>query len=131
MQGVTYTLQPCGNKPNCVSSLAEGKSPKLKPWVVGPTEGAPKVIAQVAALLGKQKHVSIVKITELYLHLVYTSSLFRFKDDVEFLHDVASGLLHFRSASRLGYYDFRANLNRYHTICGQFETTFSWLSAKN
>ena len=49
---------------------------------------------------------------ENYLHFVFVSKFFGFKDDVEFFFDQAAGLLQVRSASRLGRYDFGANRKR-------------------
>jgi uncharacterized protein (DUF1499 family) len=44
---------------------------------------------------------------------VFTTRLFRFKDDVEFYIDADEGQVHFRSASRVGYSDMGANRKRY------------------
>ena len=48
-----------------------------------------------------------------YIHAVFTSRLFRFKDDVEFYIDAAAEQVHFRSGSRVGYSDMGANRKRY------------------
>ena len=44
------------------------------------------------------------------------SLIFRFVDDVEIRFDDQAKLIHFRSASRLGYRDFGVNRNRMETI---------------
>ncbi|MDI9554865.1 MAG: DUF1499 domain-containing protein, partial [Pseudomonadota bacterium] len=45
---------------------------------------------------------------------------FRFVDDVEFLFDDAAKLIHVRSASRVGVYDFEVNRNRVEDIRRRF-----------
>ena len=47
-----------------------------------------------------------------YLHAEARSFLFRFVDDVEFLVDPQQKLIHFRSASRVGYSDLGVNRAR-------------------
>lgn len=71
-----------------------------------------QAIDRIAAVLSKMPRVRVVMHRENYLHAVFSSLVFRFRDDVEFLADGDSGLLHFRSAARLGYYDFGANRRR-------------------
>lgn len=71
-----------------------------------------EAIDRVAAVLSTLPRVRVVEQRENYLHAVFRSLVFRFPDDVEFLADGDSGLLHFRSAARLGYYDFGANRRR-------------------
>jgi uncharacterized protein (DUF1499 family) len=55
---------------------------------------------------------NIVNANDDYLYAEFTSSIMGYVDDVEFLHNQASGLTHVRSASRLGYSDLGANRNR-------------------
>ena len=51
-----------------------------------------------------------------YLYAEYQSSLFKFVDDVEFVLDESAGVIHMRSASRLGRKDFGANRARLEAI---------------
>ena len=55
-----------------------------------------------------------------YLKLEVRSAIFSFVDDVEFEFDDVAKLIHFRSASRLGYYDFGVNRRRMETIIREF-----------
>jgi uncharacterized protein (DUF1499 family) len=55
-----------------------------------------------------------------YLKVEFRSAIFSFIDDVEFEFDDASKFIHFRSASRSGYYDFRVNRRRMEAIIQQF-----------
>jgi uncharacterized protein (DUF1499 family) len=47
-----------------------------------------------------------------YLHAEFRSKLMGFVDDVEFTFDARAGVLHVRSASRLGRRDFNVNRER-------------------
>jgi uncharacterized protein (DUF1499 family) len=55
-----------------------------------------------------------------YLKVEFRSAIFSFVDDVEFEFDDAAKLIHFRSASRLGYYDFGVNRRRMKKIIQEF-----------
>ncbi len=69
-------------------------------------------VKEVIELLGGQVNYS----DENYLASTFTSDLFGFIDDVEFRVDQGNGLLHVRSASRVGYSDLHANRNRVEQI---------------
>jgi uncharacterized protein (DUF1499 family) len=60
--------------------------------------------------------VSVVENRGNYMKLEFRSAFFSFVDDVEFEFDDAVKLVHFRSASRLGYYDFGVNRGRMEAI---------------
>ncbi|RME32632.1 MAG: DUF1499 domain-containing protein, partial [Gammaproteobacteria bacterium] len=47
-----------------------------------------------------------------YLHAIFTTPLFRFTDDLECRLDRQAGLIHLRSASRVGHWDLGANRRR-------------------
>ena len=55
------------------------------------------------------------------MHAEFTSVIFRFVDDVEFLLDADSLSIHVRSASRVGYSDLGANRARALAIWQKFE----------
>jgi uncharacterized protein (DUF1499 family) len=50
--------------------------------------------------------------TDTYLHARVRTPLFRFVDDLEILLDSEAGLVHVRSASRIGDWDLGANRRR-------------------
>ena len=62
----------------------------------------------VTAMPGAQ----IISEQDQYLYAEFTSRLMGFVDDVEFLADPAAGLVHVRSASRLGHSDLGVNRKR-------------------
>ncbi len=65
-------------------------------------------------------HVSVVENRRNFMKLEFRSAFFSFVDDVEFEFDDAVKVIHFRSASRLGYYDFGVNRRRMETIIREF-----------
>jgi uncharacterized protein (DUF1499 family) len=71
------------------------------------------VLKTVVAGLPRTK---LIEEDENYLHYEFTSLLFRFVDDVEFLFDDGTKTIHFRSASRTGYGDLGVNRRRMEEI---------------
>ena len=51
-----------------------------------------------------------------YFRTEFTSRILRFVDDAEFLFDPEAQVVHVRSASRTGYWDFGANRKRVEQI---------------
>jgi uncharacterized protein (DUF1499 family) len=105
-----HRLRPCPASPNCVSSLAEDKRHHLPPIpCCGTIE---ETIEQIRLVLVNMPRIRIVELDGNYLRAEATSLLFRFVDDVEFIVDAEAGMIHFRSASRIGYSDLGANRAR-------------------
>ena len=63
----------------------------------------------------------IVTSDQRYLHAEFRSLWLGFVDDVEFLADETQDLLHFRSASRVGYSDLGVNRTRLEEITRQHQ----------
>ncbi len=103
-------LLPCPSSPTCVCSedqpaLAlrlEGYSPDLA-W---------QLLRNIVAAQGGE----IVVQNKSYLHAKFYSKWMRFVDDLEARLDSDAGLIHMRSASRTGYYDFNVNRKRVEQI---------------
>lgn len=102
-------LAPPPRSPNCVSSRAE---PSDAEHHILPLSGT--TLARVRTVIEAMPRVRIVEATDDYLHAVFTSALFRFKDDVEFEQDGPD--VHVRSASRVGHSDLGANRKRVEAI---------------
>jgi uncharacterized protein (DUF1499 family) len=103
-------LAACPPSPNCVSTQAERPRQYLAP--IPFSNSAEAVIETVAALVAAEPHTEIIVQQPAYLHAIVRSPTFSFPDDVEFYADEAAGLLHFRSASRLGNGDGGVNRRR-------------------
>ena len=103
-------LAPCPSRPNCVTSAPADDDHRI-PGLA--TLGSPLSAWEgLKALLAETEGVEVVTSTPDYLHVVYTSALMRYRDDVEFLlrpdqHEIAV-----RSASRVGYGDMGVNRSR-------------------
>ena len=112
------TLAPCPTSPNCVSTQSEHKRHAMAPlpyWQTGD-----KSRECILGILEGMKRVRIVKSTEYYVYAEFKTALWGFVDDVEFFFDEASRVVHFRSASRSGYYDFGVNRRRMKEISGKY-----------
>ena len=68
------------------------------------------------AIIAEMPRTLILEETGDYLRVQFTTQILRFKDDVEFHLVTAGGIVHIRSASRVGYSDFGANRKRVEMI---------------
>lgn len=103
-------LRPCPSSPNCVSS--EAATPAEKRVTPFPAPNGPGDMDRLASLVASWPRTDVISRTEGYLHAESTSRLMRFVDDVEFRYDAAAGVIHVRSASRLGESDLGVNRKR-------------------
>jgi uncharacterized protein (DUF1499 family) len=71
---------------------------------------------RLMGILKNLKRCKILNAYHPYIHTEFRSAIFGFVDDVEFLFDDKAKLIHFRSASRTGYYDFGVNRKRMNKI---------------
>lgn len=106
----TGRLAPCKTSPNCVASQAD---PKDEEHYIAPIALKGKnAIAAVRKAVESMPRTTIVQVEPDYLYAEFRSKLMGFVDDVEFLADPAGGVVHVRSASRLGRRDFGVNRER-------------------
>lgn len=108
-------LAPCPEQPNCVSSESSPSDDhSIAAIPITPDMGEEPLlkVKEVIELLGGDVNFS----NEQYLASTFTSELFGFVDDIELRVDQGSGLLHVRSASRVGYSDLGANRKRVEQI---------------
>lgn len=103
----------CPNSPNCVSSLTHQQSHKIEPLKFETTEL--EAINKIEAIIKNMKRTKIVLKTDKKLHAVFSSAVFRFKDDV-FFEIKENNIIHIKSASRTGHYDFGVNKKRVEQI---------------
>ena len=105
----TGRLAPCRTSPNCVSSQAD---PQDERHYIAPLALKGNAIAAVRKAVESLPRTSVVQVEPGYLYVEFRSKLMGFVDDVEFLADPAKGVVHVRSASRLGRRDFGVNRSR-------------------
>ncbi len=111
-------LLACPDKPNCVVSFDFGENKNfLEP--IKSEEDPERIKEKILGIVSKDKSAKIVEQNTGYLRAEYKSSLFSFVDDVEFWFE-QPGVVHFRSASRLGYSDLGANKDRIESIRFKF-----------
>jgi uncharacterized protein (DUF1499 family) len=103
-------LEPCPTSPNCVSSLAGRPGQTMPPLTYDLPEA--EVVEALEEALASSARAEVVVREPFYLRSRFVSRVFHFVDDVEFLIDPDAHLIHFRSASRTGYYDFGVNRRR-------------------
>ena len=109
----TGRLAPCKRSPNCVSSQADPQDERhyIAPLALkGNASG--NVIAAVRKAVESMPRTTVVQVEPGYLYVEFRSKLMGFVDDVEFLYDPVKGVVHVRSASRLGRRDFGVNRER-------------------
>ncbi|TWT58240.1 hypothetical protein KOR42_16110 [Thalassoglobus neptunius] len=111
-------LAPPPSSPNCVQTQTDSPEHKMSPWEYSGTAAEAK--ANLITILEELPRTNIVESTETYLHAEAKSLLFRFVDDVEFLIDEQSQLIHFRSASRVGSSDLGVNRKRMEGLRDRF-----------
>ena len=102
-------LAPCKRTPNCVSSQAD---PADAEHYIAPIALKGDAISAVRKAVEATPRASVVRAEAGYLYAEFRSKLMGFVDDVEFLYDPVKGVLHVRSASRLGRRDFGVNRER-------------------
>ena len=110
----SISLTPCGNRPNCVSSLNfEGINFVEPISYTGSKEDAKKTLIKILGLINPR---GTAISAGSYVHSEFVSSLFGFTDDVEFLIEDRHKRIQLKSASRIGFYDLGMNRRRIETI---------------
>jgi uncharacterized protein (DUF1499 family) len=113
-------LAPCPESPNCVSTFASDKTHAIKPLSYTGTAGEAK--QKLIRVIDSLPRTRIISDKTDYLNVEFTSFLWRFVDDVEFVFDDSAKAIQFRSASRLGKGDMGVNRKRMETIRAKFDS---------
>ena len=105
---------PCKPTPNCVSSQADraDREHYVAPIVYTGT------MQQLRDAVESMTRATVIREEGNYLYAEYSSALMGFVDDLELLFDERAGLVHVRSASRLGRSDFGVNRKRIEELRG-------------
>lgn len=110
-------LMQCPEKENCVSSQAKDQKHFIEPIISVATQLETK--EQILDVLNESPSAEIKEIEDDYIRAQFSSSIFRFVDDVEFYFpDTQSEeiFIYVRSASRVGKSDFGVNRKRIEEI---------------
>ena len=111
------SLTPCPKTSNCVSSKAVDEKRYIQPIRYEGTQ--PEARARLIQILESLKRTKILTAQENYIRAETTSALFRFVDDMEFYFpekQTGEAIIHIRSASRIGSFDFGTNRKRIERI---------------
>ena len=110
---------PCPAKPNCVST--HSTSPQHASSPIRFSGSAIEAFARLQTIVKQQPRAQIITAANGYLHVEFTSRIFHFVDDVQFLFDENQRVIHFRSSSRSGYSDLGVNRRRMESLRTTFE----------
>jgi uncharacterized protein (DUF1499 family) len=101
-------LAPCKRTPNCVSSQAD---PGDGEHYIAPIafRGSMQELRRAVESMAR---ATVISAERNYLYAEFRTKLMRYVDDVELYCDEKQGLVHVRSASRLGRRDFGVNRSR-------------------
>ena len=105
-------LGGCPDSPNCVSSASPSSDEQHSIAAFAIQGDAQAAWAALVKTVEGLERTEIVTNESGYLQAVQTSALMRYNDDFEFLLDSGAGVIHVRSASRVGYGDMGVNRDR-------------------
>ena len=108
---VENKLTKCPDKPNCICTEFESDATYYVRPVVYSEANSSKALSRLRNIV-REMGGSIQVESDNYLAATFTSSIFRFVDDLEFRIDTEHEIIHIRSASRVGYSDRGVNKKR-------------------
>jgi uncharacterized protein (DUF1499 family) len=111
--------------PNCVSSQADATDAEHHIAPIAFKGSALEAMAAVRKAVDSMRGATVIRHEGNYLYAEFRTKLMRFVDDVEFTFDEKAGLIHARSASRLGRRDFGVNRARIEAIRSRIEHRIS------
>ena len=114
-------LAPPAKTPNSVSSQAGlwPQHPMQEDARIAPLAlkgNGPATLAQIKRVVESMPGARVIESRDDYLYVQFSTRLMKFVDDAEFWFDPASGVVHVRSASRVGRSDFGVNRERIEAI---------------
>jgi len=113
-------LQQCPGTPNCVSSEFVADAEHYIEPLVYSDDDAAQVMPRLKTIVREMGGSIQAEKTD-YLAATFTSSIFRFVDDLEVRIDADKKTIHLRSASRVGRSDLGANRKRVERLKNSFQ----------
>lgn len=108
-------LKACPDSPNCVNSMyPEDEEHFMEAWTYQVDRSV--VIKKLKEELAQSSKVTLKEEQEDYLHYAFRVPWTPFTDDVEFYFPTDEAVIHYRSASRVGYSDMGVNKKRMATL---------------
>ncbi len=118
-------FSPCPDTPNCVSTQAEPQDATHYAEPISFSGEREQLLAFLEDWINSQERAELMSQSDNYLHAVFASKTFGFKDDFEVFIPEDSKLVHIRSAARVGRSDMGVNRARYETIRELLSDRFS------
>ena len=118
---VAGKLSPCPSAPHCVSTQASDPDHRVAPAAY--STGRDDARKRLISIIRSMPRETVVTETSDYIHAEFPTrivEIFGCADDLEVYLDDREKLVHFRSASRIRYYDFGANRSRVETLREKF-----------
>lgn len=119
MSAPSERLEPCPPTPNCVSTQARDPDRRMQPITYSGDLGRARRI--LLDLLAELPRVRVLSADQHLIRAEFTTLVFRFRDDVDFLLEAEEGVIHFRSASRTGHHDLGTNRRRMNRLTRLFQ----------
>jgi uncharacterized protein (DUF1499 family) len=113
------TITSCPNTPNCVSSVDTDIRHFVKPLQF--SGNARQAQDKLLKILGMLRGARITMCEKNFIKAEFTSTFFRFVDDVEFHLDDNRKIIDVKSSSRVGFSDLGVNRRRIEKIRNMFE----------
>ena len=115
-------LTQCPDTPNCVcSEFKQDAVHSIDPLVISAGDAA-QIMVRLKTII-REMGGSIHAEKADYLAATFTSSIFRFVDDLEIRIDSGQKMVHLRSASRVGHGDGGVNRNRVERLKNLFHSS--------
>lgn len=112
-------LTRCPDTPNCIcSEFVLDAVHYIEPIVISDDDAEPVLIRLKTIIREMGGSIQVEKAD--YLAATFTSSIFRFVDDLEIRIDSGQKMIHLRSASRIGYGDGGVNRKRVERLKNDF-----------
>ncbi len=117
------TLAPCPESPNCITSYIHNndRGHYMEPIKFSMLTATAK--KKVLNYLENTSNIKVIKKSDSYIYAEVTSMIFRFVDDME-LYFSSEGVMHFRSASRIGHSDLGANKSHIKDVAKELKKRF-------
>ena len=112
-------LAPCPSSPNCVSTQQADEAHLLAP--IPYETSLDEAREALLRVIRSMERTTVVTVEPTYIHAEFRTTGLRYVDDVEFYLDEEAQVVHFRSASRLPYWDWGVNEERMRVIREEFE----------
>jgi len=116
-------LPRCKSSPNCVSSQADPGDAEHYIAPIAFKGGAGDAIGAARKAIESMEDARVIRADANYVYAEFRTKLMRFVDDLEMTFDEKAGVLHVRSASRLGRRDFGVNRARVEALRGRLAKT--------